>query len=388
MDSQVVLLEKVGVHGDIIKMNINSGVDMKTAIPQLAQVILNCFKSGNYKIILNMEQIKFPSASFIALLIEMTSRARRSDGDLKLININVPAKNNFATFTPLNYLSLDMDEEYALEDFEAFAPHKEPADSGTLPEAFTPQIGDTGTPESSLSGEIEPAISKKTTPDAEPIDVEKSGSIPLSPVHQQPAISFQSKGSSEQEKEAHADDIRPDAKVASPEKIPPPKIKPDDSEAIGINKSKDIKIHRDSKSKSYRIRVKSKNDSLYKICDFVTVLAKKAGMPEREIGKIKVTVYEACLNVIEHAYHSDPDEWIVVSVKIQKPEFIIIIQDWGECFEFDDSKPYDVKQAMQDRKTGGFGLYIIRRSMNDVQYKTDPINGNRLILKKIIKEPS
>jgi anti-sigma regulatory factor (Ser/Thr protein kinase) len=27
-------------------------------------------------------------------------------------------------------------------------------------------------------------------------------------------------------------------------------------------------------------------------------------MSEKEIGKIKIAVYEACLNVIEHAYHS------------------------------------------------------------------------------------
>ncbi|UCE07240.1 MAG: hypothetical protein JSW07_04185, partial [bacterium] len=60
------------------------------------------------------------------------------------------------------------------------------------------------------------------------------------------------------------------------------------------------------------IRVNSKVDNLYEICDFVLVKAEKAGFNLRERGKIKVTVYEACLNVVEHAYFSNPENWIHV----------------------------------------------------------------------------
>jgi len=133
-----------------------------------------------------------------------------------------------------------------------------------------------------------------------------------------------------------------------------------------------------------KIRVQSKIENLYQICDFVIGKAEKAGFDLRERGKIKVTVYEACLNVIEHAYFSNPDHWIDVYVGHNEEKLIIIIQDWGESFDFDPSRRYDVEQAVKDRRTGGFGLHIIRRSVDDIYYLSDVNEGNRLILIKYI----
>lgn len=135
-----------------------------------------------------------------------------------------------------------------------------------------------------------------------------------------------------------------------------------------------------------KIRVHSKADNLYKICDFVLERAEEAGFDERERGKIKVTVYEACLNVVEHAYFSNPEHVIVVYVGHDDEKFSIVIQDWGESFEFDPSLAYDVEQAVKDRRTGGFGLHIIKRTVDEIQYLSDESNGNRLILIKYISD--
>ena len=135
-----------------------------------------------------------------------------------------------------------------------------------------------------------------------------------------------------------------------------------------------------------KIRVQSHLSHLYEICDFVIERAETAGFDIRERGKIKVTVYEACLNVIEHAYFSNHDYWINVYVKFDDTKFIIVIQDWGQSFDFDPTpRKFDVEQAMKDRKTGGFGLHIIQRSVDEISYKTDPKLGNRLILVKYYK---
>ena len=133
-----------------------------------------------------------------------------------------------------------------------------------------------------------------------------------------------------------------------------------------------------------RIRVNSKIENLYQICDFVLDRAEKAGFDLRERGKIKVTVYEACLNVVEHAYFSNPECWINVYVGCDEEKLVILIQDWGESFEFDPSRPYDVEQAVKDRRTGGFGLHIIRRSVDEISYLSDLKEGNRLILVKYL----
>ncbi len=140
-----------------------------------------------------------------------------------------------------------------------------------------------------------------------------------------------------------------------------------------------IKIARDG------IRVKSKPENLYDICDFVLEKAKKAGFDIRERSKIKVTIYEACLNVVEHAYFSNPENDIDVYAGYDEEKLVIIIQDWGESFEFDPSGSYDVEQAVKDRRIGGFGLHIIRRSMDEIRYLSNSEECNRLILVKFLK---
>ena len=130
------------------------------------------------------------------------------------------------------------------------------------------------------------------------------------------------------------------------------------------------------------IRARSEIDSLYEICDFVTLNAKEAGLSSTERGKIKVTVYEACLNVIEHAYFSNPENWIEVTVSYDTERLFIVIHDWGKGFDFDPHKEYDVELAVKNRKTGGFGLHIIQRSVDGIEYESDPEKGNRLLLVK------
>lgn len=134
------------------------------------------------------------------------------------------------------------------------------------------------------------------------------------------------------------------------------------------------------------LRVQSTAQNLYTICDFVTGHAEKVGFDSKEIGKTKIAVYEACLNVIEHAYHSNPDNWIDVWVEYDSRKFTIVIQDYGIGFGEFSFKDYDVLSAMDSRKTGGFGLYIIRRSMDEIDYKADPANGNRMTLTKYLNK--
>ncbi len=133
---------------------------------------------------------------------------------------------------------------------------------------------------------------------------------------------------------------------------------------------------------SFSTRAESAAAKLYQLCDFVVGLAKQAGMKEKEIGKIRIAVYEACLNVIEHAYHSKPDNWIDLTVQYSGHRFIIIIKDTGLSSDLKPAQDYDVQEAVNARKTGGFGMHIIRRAVDHMEYFPSEVHGNRLVLSK------
>lgn len=289
MTPEIIKIEPMPGSEDVVRIFLSEVDDIKPMLKVLQNTFDKFFNNGVSKIILDFKNIHFPTSSLIALLIEGTSRARRLNGDIKLINVSHTAKNNLATFTPLSYLTVEANEKYALEGFQTSSMNS----------------GDRVIPSQDIA------------------------EVPIIEKFQE---SF-----------------------------------------------KEIK-----NEKGYHLRVKSMPSYLYNICDFVTGYAEKAGMHEREIGKTKIAVYEACLNVIEHAYHSNPDNWIDVWVEYDNQKFIIIIQDYGMSFEFKNQKGYDVEAAVEGRQTGGFGLYIIRRSMDEVDYQSDHIHGNRLKMVKYL----
>lgn len=281
-----------------VKITILNNQDVRSLIASLQNAFDECFQNGVSNIILDFKNVQYPSTSFIALLIEATSRARRLDGDLKLINVRDTAKNNFSTFTPLSYLNIEKNHVF--------------------------QINETNN-------------LKKENKRTEKIVIDDIAETPI---------------------------------------LNKFKKQIEEKEAQIISKPA---------FKGHHKRVPSRPEHLYDLCDFVTEYAAQSGMSEKDIGKTKIAVYEACLNVIEHAYHSRPDHWIDVWVNFEKNRFEIVIVDYGTGFKFIPQKQYDVKAAMEGRQTGGFGLYIIRRSMDEVDYRVDPVHGNRLTMVKYIK---
>ncbi|MFQ5823805.1 MAG: ATP-binding protein [bacterium] len=293
MSTTKIEVERVPGFKHVVRIPLTNYEDTQSMLKILQDTFDTCFSHGDSKIIVDLKSIQFPTTSLIVLLIEATSRARRLNGDVKLINVSRFAKNNLATFTPMSYLSVQSDEKYVLEEFQ---------DSESLVQA------------------------------------------PINPI----------------------EDI---AEVPLVDKI--------DESLEDFNKKNEHELRN-------HLRVKSTPANLYNICDFVTEFAEKAGMNARETGKTKIAVYEACLNVVEHAYHSNPDNWIDVWVDFDKHKFSIVVQDYGLGFEFKGMKHYDALEALNGRQTGGFGLYIIQRSMDEVDYQSDPNHGNRLIMVKYL----
>ncbi|MBN1542860.1 ATP-binding protein [candidate division KSB1 bacterium] len=140
-------------------------------------------------------------------------------------------------------------------------------------------------------------------------------------------------------------------------------------------------------SNFFSIKIPSKVAALYKACDFVTNLADQVGFNETDQGKIKIAVYEACLNVIEHAYHSNPNRIVQVDVKKQADGLMISVIDHGQGFRVDNADDFNVVEAALKRKTGGMGLHIIRKSMDRVYYQVDPVKGNSLVMDKYLTPP-
>lgn len=103
---KTVSLECLSNDEKIIKIVFNKTITPTKSTAYLIAAIRKCFKHGYYKIIVDMQKIDAPSNHFIAALVESTSKVRRKNGDIKVINLNEEAKQVMAAFNAYYYLSI------------------------------------------------------------------------------------------------------------------------------------------------------------------------------------------------------------------------------------------------------------------------------------------
>jgi anti-anti-sigma factor len=135
--------------------------------------------------------------------------------------------------------------------------------------------------------------------------------------------------------------------------------------------------------KTLRISAQIKN--IATACDFVVAAAEKAGLDERNAHHCQLAVDEICTNIIEHGYGlADSERFIDVICQQFEDRFVVQILD--DSFPFDplDHTDPDPKMALEDRRIGGWGVYFIKKMMDEVKY--DYSQGrNRLTMVKRFK---
>ncbi|KAA3618034.1 MAG: hypothetical protein DWQ05_08285 [Calditrichaeota bacterium] len=313
----------IGDDEEIMFIRLKSGFRTSTHQDLLYSCVQENLDRGIKNWIIDLEEVPFPTITVMALFIAITVQIRNLGGELTLVSLQQSAKNNFSTFSPLTFLTIEPSVESVVEVIEKA---KEKQKSPQVVEKPQEEIAE------------HPIVD--TFDHSNFIDDETSTII----------IDDELKFESEKER-------------GSTKKVKNEKEKPLVNELIQVD---------------------SQSLELYKICDFIVEHARTAGIKEKQVGKIKISVYEACLNVIEHAYHSKPGNIIEVAVEYNHAYFKIIIRDFGLAFRKLQNKTYDVEQAVENRQSGGFGLHIINRSMDEVTYESDALNGNCLILVKFL----
>lgn len=135
----------------------------------------------------------------------------------------------------------------------------------------------------------------------------------------------------------------------------------------------------------HRLRIRGVLESVSSACDFVVEMAEHVGLDENAIYHCRLAVDEACTNIVEHAYGSSGAyRFIDVICAQEEQRFMITIMDDGAAYNpllRPDPNPLSL---LDDRQPGGWGVYFIKRFMDDVTYQRKE-NRNYLSMTKQIK---
>ncbi|CRX37829.1 putative sigma regulatory factor-histidine kinase [Estrella lausannensis] len=130
-------------------------------------------------------------------------------------------------------------------------------------------------------------------------------------------------------------------------------------------------------------------EKLYEMLEYIRFYAIEAGFESNTIKNIELVAEEALVNVIIHGYKDTADGNVQIAVEnLADPGIRIIIKDQGKPF---NPHTYIVKDdvlipknlADDNSGVGGWGLFLIYKMMDSVEYKREG-QDNVLILAKTV----
>jgi len=138
---------------------------------------------------------------------------------------------------------------------------------------------------------------------------------------------------------------------------------------------------KDSRTKTF----KSQTKNLILIREFVKDFLASKNISNEDVNKIILAIDEACTNKIKHAYNCDETKDVIIKLKLSENEFVAEISDFGLPFNPEEVPIPDLKENYAQKKSGGYGIYLIKKVMDEVKYDFNQDGENKIILKKKVK---
>lgn len=123
-------------------------------------------------------------------------------------------------------------------------------------------------------------------------------------------------------------------------------------------------------------------DSLESISNYIEKAANEAGLDQKATYAVQLAVDEACCNIIDHAYGGEGIGDIQCTVQVGKDELTVILVDHGRPYSPENVPSPKLNQPLSKVKSRGVGLYLIRKMMDKVSYRSTPEATNILTMVK------
>jgi serine/threonine-protein kinase RsbW len=114
--------------------------------------------------------------------------------------------------------------------------------------------------------------------------------------------------------------------------------------------------------------------------DAASTLAKRMGFHGNRVDDLKTAISEAVTNAIEHGNQHNEAMKVVVLLTARDSELIISVADEGNTVFDQTSVPTtpDIQKKLDMSDKGGWGIWLIRELMDEVEISTAPSGGNQV----------
>jgi len=138
-------------------------------------------------------------------------------------------------------------------------------------------------------------------------------------------------------------------------------------------------------NKVKKINLVAESKNLIRVRDFVVKYGSKMGLLQKQVSEIKLAVDEAVSNIIRHAYGGRKGNFQIEMEKLESAVVIRII-DQGVEFDWNSVLEPDLYKYVETRRKGGLGIWLIKKLIDEVEYRRTDDGTNVLTMKVYLEE--
>lgn len=128
-------------------------------------------------------------------------------------------------------------------------------------------------------------------------------------------------------------------------------------------------------------------ESLKKINEFIHIFLKMGNLGDSVFFDFKLAIEEIFINIIEHGLMEQQNERISIELKIDRESVEVQISDNGKMFNPLTISDPDFEDTADMRSLGGIGIFLMKQSVDNVEYRRAE-NRNILTIKKHLIYPN
>lgn len=130
--------------------------------------------------------------------------------------------------------------------------------------------------------------------------------------------------------------------------------------------------------------IEAKTENLGQVLEFIRGQLEKQDCPVRILGQIEIAAEEIFVNISRYAYETGVgDAGIRVEVEQDPLRVAITFMDHGVPYDPLQKEDPDTALSAEDRQIGGLGIYMVKKSMDQVCYEYQDGKNILTIRKKI-----
>lgn len=114
--------------------------------------------------------------------------------------------------------------------------------------------------------------------------------------------------------------------------------------------------------------------------DTASSLAQRIGLDGERVAGLRTAVSEAVTNAIEHGNKEDVAMKVVVLLTARRGELIVSVADQGVQLLNQERTTFlpKIEDAINGSERGGWGIWLIRELVDEVEFSTAPSGGNQV----------